>query len=122
MQDGLGFTPRRRTDPRRSSDYRQTLRGLFLIDREGIVGHALASDLPLGRNVDEALRMLDARRFHEEQGDFCPANWKRSEEGIKPTSQGVVDYLSWYATQRPGQIYGTQGALPPGSAPMSVVA
>ncbi len=74
------------------------LRGLFLIDREGVVRHALVNDLPLGRNVDEALRMLDALRFHEEHGDVCPANWKQGEEGMKPTSQGVVDYLSKYAT------------------------
>jgi peroxiredoxin (alkyl hydroperoxide reductase subunit C) len=74
------------------------LRGLFLIDREGVVRHALVNDLPLGRNVDEALRMLDALRFHEEHGDVCPANWKRGEEGMKPTSQGVVDYLSKYAS------------------------
>jgi peroxiredoxin (alkyl hydroperoxide reductase subunit C) len=74
------------------------LRGLFLIDREGIVRHALVNDLPLGRNVDEALRILDALRFHEKHGDVCPANWKLGEEGMKPTSQGVVDYLSKYAT------------------------
>jgi peroxiredoxin (alkyl hydroperoxide reductase subunit C) len=73
------------------------LRGLFLIDREGIVRHALVNDLPLGRNVDEALRMLDAVRFHEEHGDVCPANWKQGEEGMEPTSQGVVNYLSKYA-------------------------
>ena len=70
----------------------------FLIDREGVVRHALVNDLPLGRNVDEALRMLDALRFHEKHGDVCPANWKQGEEGMKPTSQGVVDYLSKYAT------------------------
>jgi peroxiredoxin (alkyl hydroperoxide reductase subunit C) len=74
------------------------LRGLFLIDREGVVRHALVNDLPLGRNVDEALRILDALRFHEKHGDVCPANWKLGEEGMKPTSQGVVDYLSKYAT------------------------
>ena len=74
------------------------LRGLFLIDREGVIRHALVNDLPLGRNVDEALRTLDALRFHEEHGDVCPANWKLGEEGMKPTSQGVVDYLSKYAT------------------------
>ena len=73
------------------------LRGLFLIDREGVVRHALVNDLPLGRNVDEALRILDALRFHEKHGDVCPANWKLGEEGMKPTSQGVVDYLSKYA-------------------------
>jgi peroxiredoxin (alkyl hydroperoxide reductase subunit C) len=73
------------------------LRGLFLIDREGIVRHALINDLPLGRNVEEALRILDALRFHEEHGDVCPANWKKGQEGMKPTSEGVVDYLSKYA-------------------------
>ena len=73
------------------------LRGLFLIDRKGIVRHALVNDLPLGRNVDEALRVLDALRFHEERGDVCPANWKKGGEGMKPTSEGVIDYLSRYA-------------------------
>jgi peroxiredoxin (alkyl hydroperoxide reductase subunit C) len=73
------------------------LRGLFLIDRQGIVRHALVNDLPLGRNVDEALRMLDALIFHEKHGEVCPANWKQGEEGMTPTSQGVVDYLSKYA-------------------------
>jgi peroxiredoxin (alkyl hydroperoxide reductase subunit C) len=73
------------------------LRGLFLIDREGIVRHAVVNDLNLGRNIDEALRMVDALRFHEERGDVCPANWKKGEEGMKPTAQGVVDYLSKFA-------------------------
>jgi peroxiredoxin (alkyl hydroperoxide reductase subunit C) len=73
------------------------LRGLFLIDRDGVVRHALVNDLPLGRSVDEALRMLEALRFHEKHGDVCPANWKQGDEGMKPTSQGVVDYLSKYA-------------------------
>jgi peroxiredoxin (alkyl hydroperoxide reductase subunit C) len=73
------------------------LRGLFLIDREGIVRHALVNDLPLGRNVDEALRMLDALQFHEKHGNVCPANWKKGEGGMEPTSQGVVNYLSKYA-------------------------
>jgi peroxiredoxin (alkyl hydroperoxide reductase subunit C) len=73
------------------------LRGLFLIDREGVVRHALVNDLPLGRNVDEALRMLDALQFHEKHGNVCPANWKKGEGGMEPTSQGVVNYLSKYA-------------------------
>ncbi|MHC4472238.1 MAG: redoxin domain-containing protein [Planctomycetota bacterium] len=73
------------------------LRGLFLIDREGVVRHALVSDLPLGRSVDEALRMVDALQFHEQRGSVCPANWKQGEEGMEPTSQGVGDYLSKYA-------------------------
>jgi peroxiredoxin (alkyl hydroperoxide reductase subunit C) len=73
------------------------LRGLFLIDREGIVRHAVVNDLPLGRSVDEALRMLDALRFHDEHGEVCPANWKKGKEGMKPTTTGVIDYLSKYA-------------------------
>jgi peroxiredoxin (alkyl hydroperoxide reductase subunit C) len=74
------------------------LRGTFLIDREGVVRHAVVNDLPLGRNIDEALRMLDALRFHEERGDVCPANWEDGREGMKPTTDGVIDYLSKYAT------------------------
>ena len=72
------------------------LRGLFLIDREGIVRHATVNDLPLGRNVDEALRMLDALRFHEARGDVCPANWREGQPGMTPTTEGVADYLSKY--------------------------
>ena len=72
------------------------LRGLFLIDREGIVRHATVNDLPLGRNVDEALRVLDALRFHETRGDVCPANWEAGQEGMKPTAEGVAEYLSKY--------------------------
>jgi peroxiredoxin (alkyl hydroperoxide reductase subunit C) len=72
------------------------LRGLFLIDREGIVRHATVNDLPLGRNVDEALRMLDALRFHETRGDVCPANWHDGQPGMKPTAEGVADFLSKY--------------------------
>lgn len=74
------------------------LRGLFLLDREGVVRHALVNDQPLGRSVDEALRMLDALRFHDEHGEVCPADWKKGKEGMKPTSEGVIDYLSRYAT------------------------
>lgn len=72
------------------------LRGLFLIDREGIVRHAVVNDLPLGRNVDEALRMLDALRFHEARGDVCPANWQEGQPGMQPTAAGVAEYLSKY--------------------------
>ena len=72
------------------------LRGLFLIDKEGIVRHAVVNDLPLGRNVDEALRMLDALRFHEARGDVCPANWEEGQAGMKPTAEGVAEYLSKY--------------------------
>ena len=70
------------------------LRGLFLIDREGVVRHATVNDLPLGRNVDEALRVLEALQFTEEHGEVCPANWKAGEDGMKPTAEGVAEYLS----------------------------
>lgn len=68
-------------------------RGTFLIDKKGVVRHQVVNDLPLGRNVDEAIRMLDALIFHDENGDVCPANWKKGEEGMKPTAAGVADYL-----------------------------
>ena len=73
------------------------LRGLFLIDKEGVVRHAVVNDLPLGRNVDEALRTLDALRFTEEHGEVCPANWREGEEAMKPTAHGVAEYLSKHA-------------------------
>ena len=69
-------------------------RGLFLIDKEGIVRHQVVNDLPLGRNVDEALRMVDALQFNEENGEACPANWTSEKEGLKATHEGVADYLS----------------------------
>ena len=70
------------------------LRGLFLIDKAGIVRHALINDLPIGRSVDEAIRVLDALQFHEENGDVCPANWHQGEEAMKPTAEGVASYLA----------------------------
>ena len=73
------------------------LRGLFLIDKDGVVRHAVVNDLPLGRNVDEALRMLDALRFTEEHGEVCPANWREGEEAMKPTPEGVAEYLARHA-------------------------
>jgi peroxiredoxin (alkyl hydroperoxide reductase subunit C) len=73
------------------------LRGLFLIDKQGIVRHALINDLPLGRNVDEALRVLDALQFTEKHGEVCPANWHAGEEGMKPTADGVASYLAKHA-------------------------
>lgn len=69
-------------------------RGLFLIDKNGVVRHQLVNDLPLGRNVDEAIRMVDALQFFEENGEVCPANWHKGEAGMKATSDGVADYLS----------------------------
>lgn len=74
------------------------LRGLFLIDKEGVVRHALINDLPIGRSVDEALRVLDALQFHEENGDVCPANWHEGEEAMKPSAEGVATYLAKHAT------------------------
>ena len=71
-----------------------SLRGLFLIDPAGIVRHALVNDLPLGRNVDEALRMVDALQFFEQHGEVCPANWRPGAEAMKPTAAGVADYLA----------------------------
>jgi peroxiredoxin 2/4 len=70
------------------------LRGLFLIDKQGVVRHALINDLPIGRSVDEAIRVLDALQFHEEHGDVCPANWHAGEEAMKPTAEGVASYLA----------------------------
>ncbi len=70
------------------------LRGLYLIDKEGIIRHQLINDLPLGRSVGEALRMLDALQFTEEHGDVCPANWKKGDDAMEPTAEGVAKYLS----------------------------
>jgi peroxiredoxin 2/4 len=70
------------------------LRGLFLIDREGVVRHAVINDLPLGRNVDEALRMVDALHHFEKHGEVCPANWRQGEEAMKPSADGVAKYLA----------------------------
>jgi peroxiredoxin (alkyl hydroperoxide reductase subunit C) len=69
-------------------------RGLFLIDREGIIRHQLVNDLPLGRSVDEAIRLLDALIFHEEHGEVCPANWQKGAKSMKPTDQGLVEYFT----------------------------
>lgn len=69
-------------------------RGLFLIDEECVVRHQIVNDLPLGRNIDEALRMVDALAFHQEHGEVCPANWNSGKEGMKPNSAGVKDYIS----------------------------
>lgn len=69
-------------------------RGLFLIDREGIVRHQVVNDLPLGRNVEEALRMVDALQFFEEKGEVCPANWEKGKSGMQATHSGVAEYLA----------------------------
>lgn len=69
-------------------------RGLFLIDKDGIVQHELINSLSLGRNVDEALRMVDALQFFEENGEVCPANWHKGQAGMSATHEGVADYLA----------------------------
>ena len=70
-----------------------SFRALFLIDPRGVVRHQLINDFPLGRSVEEALRMLDALIFHEKHGDVCPANWKEGEKSMKPTQEGLVNYF-----------------------------
>jgi peroxiredoxin (alkyl hydroperoxide reductase subunit C) len=69
-------------------------RGLFLIDKEGMVRHQVVNDLPLGRNVDEAMRMVDALQFFEEKGEVCPANWEKGKSGMAATHSGVAEYLA----------------------------
>lgn len=69
------------------------LRGLFLIDKEGVVRHQVVNDLPLGRNADEALRMVDALQFHEQHGEVCPAGWNKGQKGMKADAEGVAEYL-----------------------------
>ncbi len=69
-------------------------RGLFLIDKQGIVRHSVINDLSLGRNVEEALRMVDALKHVEKYGEVCPANWKEGDDAIKPTHEGIVSYFS----------------------------
>jgi peroxiredoxin (alkyl hydroperoxide reductase subunit C) len=73
------------------------LRGTFLIDRDGVVRHQLVNDLPLGRNADEALRMVDALQFHEENGEVCPAGWNKGDEGMVADAKGVAKYLGAHA-------------------------
>jgi peroxiredoxin 2/4 len=69
------------------------LRGLFLIDKEGIVRHQVVNDLPLGRNVDEVLRLVDALQFTEQFGEVCPANWNKGDKTMKPTDEGLKEYF-----------------------------
>ena len=68
-------------------------RGLFLIDKEGVVRHTVINDLALGRSIDEALRMVDALQYFEENGEVCPANWKKGDKAMKPTHEGVAEYV-----------------------------
>lgn len=69
-------------------------RGLFLIDKDGVVRHQVVNDMPLGRSVEEAIRMIDALQFHEENGEVCPADWHPGQKAMKPTQEGVASYLS----------------------------
>jgi peroxiredoxin (alkyl hydroperoxide reductase subunit C) len=68
-------------------------RGLFLIDKQGIVRHQVVNDLPLGRSIEEALRVVDALQFFEENGEVCPADWHKGEKGLKATQEGISEYL-----------------------------
>lgn len=70
------------------------LRGLFLIDKNGVVQHMVVNNLPLGRSVDEALRMVDALQFNEENGEVCPANWNKGKDGLTATHDGIASYLA----------------------------
>jgi peroxiredoxin (alkyl hydroperoxide reductase subunit C) len=74
-------------------------RATFLIDQEGIVQHALINSLPLGRNIEETLRMVDALNFHQKNGEVCPANWQNGKKGMKPTPDGVASYLCEHESQ-----------------------
>lgn len=75
------------------SDGNVAFRGLFLIDKEGLVRHQIVNDLPLGRSVDEALRMIDALQHHEKHGEVCPANWNKGSDAIQTTQESVGKYL-----------------------------
>lgn len=70
------------------------MRASFLIDKNGVVQHQVVNNLPLGREVDEMLRMVDALQFHEEHGEVCPAGWQKGQAGMKPTAEGVAEYLA----------------------------
>ena len=71
-----------------------TLRGSFLIDEKGIVRHSIRNDLPLGRNIDEMIRLIDALDFHNSHGDVCPAGWQKGDEGMNPSDDGMRKYIA----------------------------
>ena len=71
-----------------------TFRATYLIDEDGKIFHESVNDMPLGRSVDEAIRMVEALQFFEENGEVCPANWKKGDKAMKPTQDGVSNYLS----------------------------
>lgn len=101
----IGFPLVSDLDKRISRDYgvlvddSVALRGLFLIDREGIIRHSVVNDVSLGRSTHEAYRMLCALQFTEEYDEVCPANWQEGEDAIKATTKGVAEYLSKHAGQ-----------------------
>ena len=69
-------------------------RGSFLIDENGVVRHQVVNDLPLGRNVDEMIRMIDALNFHQKNGEVCPAGWEEGDSGMQANPEGVAAYLN----------------------------
>lgn len=73
-------------------------RGAFIIDKNGIVRSQIVNDLPIGRNMDELIRLVDAIQFHEEHGEVCPAGWNKGDEGMKDSPAGVADYLSKHSS------------------------
>lgn len=73
------------------------LRGAFIIDKDGIVRSQIVNDLPLGRNMGEILRLIDALQFTEKHGEVCPANWNKGDSGMKATADGVANYLAGHA-------------------------
>jgi peroxiredoxin (alkyl hydroperoxide reductase subunit C) len=75
------------------ADFGVAFRGTFLIDKAGVVRHQVVNDLPLGRNMDELLRMVDALQFHEEHGEVCPAGWNKGDAGMNASPAGVAEYL-----------------------------
>ena len=75
------------------------LRGTFLIDQQGVVRHQVVNDLPLGRNIDEAIRMVDALKFFQEHGEVCPAGWSKGQDGMKADAKGVAAYLTKNSTK-----------------------
>ena len=81
------------------SDGGVAFRGSFLIDKDGVVQHQVVNNLPLGRNVDEMLRMIDALQFTEEHGEVCPAGWNKGEKGMKADAAGVASYLAEEASK-----------------------
>jgi peroxiredoxin (alkyl hydroperoxide reductase subunit C) len=72
----------------------QAYRGLFLIDKQGLVRHQVVNDMPLGRSIDEAIRIVEALQFFEENGEVCPANWHKGDKALKPTQEGISSYLA----------------------------